>query len=84
MADKLAVLNGEIEVGDRIAVAVSTGRYGNGMRVGEVLEVTNVRVTPGGKMRQEVKLRVEQSSGWSFNGVPYVRTFDTPGRMVKL
>jgi len=84
MADKVAVLNGEIEVGDRIAVAVSAGRYGGGMRTGTVLAINSVPAFGGGFKCHEVKLRVEQTSGVSFGGLPYTKTFEDPDRMVKL
>lgn len=84
MGEKLAVLNGEIEVGDRIAVARVEYRAG-GMSVGEVLEILDER---------RVKVRVDLASGmrgqkfnretgrWEFR--PYVKIYTNPGHMVKL
>lgn len=80
----LKVLNGEIEVGDRIAVAVSDGKYGGGMRTGVVLNINSVPAFSGGFKRHEVKVRVEQTSGTSWGGLPYTKTYEDPDRMVKL
>jgi hypothetical protein len=74
--DEIRVLNGRVKVGDRIAVAITAGRHGCGMRVGEVLELV-----PGGP---RVKVRVDLSSGYHFQPVPYTKTYDDPARMVKL
>ena len=74
MAEQIEVLNGTARVGDRVAVAVGAGRYGGGMRVGEVLELTE----------KTVKVRVEQASGGSWGPIPYIKAFPYPKRMVKL
>lgn len=84
MAEQVEALNGPIEVGDRIGIAVSAGRYGGGMRIGEVLEIVSHPAFGGGFKYHEVKVRVEKTSGHSFGGLPYVKTFEDPDRMVKL
>jgi hypothetical protein len=78
MAEKLEevmVLNDLAKVGDRVAIAVGAGRYGTGMRTGTILEIPDAK---------HVKVRVEQTSGYSLSSMPYVKTFDAPKRMVKL
>jgi hypothetical protein len=74
----VTVLNDIARVGDRVAIAVSDARYGNGMRTGTVLEIG------GTERRPLVKVRVEQTSAYSSGPFPYVKTFGDPGRMVKL
>jgi hypothetical protein len=75
---EVMVLNDLAWVGDRVAIAVSAGRYGAGMRTGTILEIR--RTGP----EYAVKVRVEQTSGYNFGPMPYVKTFDAPKRMVKL
>jgi hypothetical protein len=82
--DEIQVLNGTTKVGDRIGIAVSAGRYGGGMRIGEILEINAVPAKPGGFKRIEVKVRVTHTSGTSWGGLPYTKTFEDPDRMVKL
>ena len=84
MAEVIKALNGPIEIGDRVAIAVSAGRYGGGMRVGEILDLKGFQGMDGGWKRVEVKVRVEQTSGTSWGGLPYIKTFEDPDRMVKL
>jgi len=84
MADQIEALNGPIEVGDRVAVAVGDGKFGSGMRVGEILEIKPFPAMDGGYKRIEVKVRVEKTSGYHFGKLPYVKTFEDPKRMVKL
>lgn len=93
MTDELvavSALNGEITIGDKVAVAVGAGRHGGGMRVGEVLAFRRRSGWP------EVHVRVEQSSGtagWHYTRVTdhyvpefkvYTKWYDDPKRMVKL
>lgn len=78
------VLNGTARVGDTVAVAVGEGRAGGGMRVGVVLEISGDPAFSGGFKRRYVKVRVEKSSGWSYTGMPYFKTYEDPSRMVKL
>jgi hypothetical protein len=84
VAEQVEALNGPIKVGDRVGIAVSAGRYGGGMRIGEILEINPVKAMDGGYKRVEVKVRVEKTSGTSWGGLPYVKTFEDPDRMVRL
>lgn len=79
MHEELTVLNDVVKVGDRVAVAITTGGHGSGMRTGTILEIQ------GTGRFAKVKLSVEQTSGVHFGGpMPYIQTFDNPMRMVKL
>ena len=83
--ESVEVLNGTVKAGDTVGVAVSSHSAGAGMRVGEVLEITGQRAMDGHYKWQEVKVRVTASSRYGVNyGVPYVKTYEDPSRMVKL
>ena len=79
--DSVKCLNGDISVGDVVAIAVSDARYGSGMRIGVVMEL--LPVVRYGKNSADVKARVTHTSG-GFGGVPYTKTFPYPERMVKI
>lgn len=83
MIQTAEVLNGTIEPGDRVAIAVGDARYGDGMRIGTVLEISNLTKFSG-YAQSEVKVRVEKSSGIVFCGLPYTKTYGDTKRMVKL
>jgi hypothetical protein len=71
--------------GDRIAVAVGEGRHGGGLRIGHVAPdgITAVFLN-GAWQRFRVKVAIVTTSGYSFGGLPYVKTYEDPSRMVKL
>lgn len=70
----IEVLNGTVGVGDRIAYATSGHRYGGAMRIGTVLEVRE----------KSIKVRIEQTSGYHFGNLPYIKTLPYPASAVKL
>jgi hypothetical protein len=82
----------EVNVGDRIAVAVSGDSY-KGLRIGEVLEMTGVwEAGKSEPSRVRVKVQVENTSdhaGWKYDpdsktykAKPYVQTYDVDKRVV--
>lgn len=85
-----------VYVGDRVAVAVAS-KYYNGLRLGEVLEVTGVwDAVKSAWTGIRVKVNVDTTSrgGWaghSYNmatgqweSKPYVKTYDAASRVVKI
>ena len=83
--ESVEVLNGTIKAGDTVGVAVSANSGGAGMRIGEVLQITGQRAMNGCYKWQEIKVRVTASSRYGVNyGVPYVKTYEDPSRIVKL
>jgi hypothetical protein len=81
--DSTECLNGTIFVGDIIAVAVGDGLYGSGMRIGTVVELTEI-FGRWGEPETQVKVSSTKRSGTAFGGLPYTKNFTTPRRMVKL
>lgn len=82
---EVMVLNDLAKVGDRVAVAISAGRYGNGMRTGTILEIQARPILHRpDEQHYRIKIRVEQTSGTHWGPMPYVKTLEDPQRMVKL
>jgi hypothetical protein len=78
----MKVLNGEVSIGDRVAVAVGDGQYGGGMRIGTV--VAFGEENRWGATYPTLKVSVDQASGTIWGKVPYAKTFSYPQRVVKL
>jgi hypothetical protein len=81
--ESVRVANGRLERGDKVAVAVTSGAEGEGLRIGRVLDIRGVRSFSGAFKRYLVQVLVTGTSSW---GPPeaYVHTYSLPHRMVKL
>jgi hypothetical protein len=65
------VMNGRVTEGDQIAYVGTKNYSGTGMRIGRVLDV--FRRESG---RLALKIRVEQTSGTAWGGLPYTKTIE--------
>ena len=82
--ESVRVANGTIEVGDKVAIAVTSGCEGEGLRTGRVLGLCGVPAFSGGYKRHLVQVLVTGTSASMPPVEAYVKTYSCPHRMVRL